>query len=51
MPIIAPPLSGHRSSVEDNLTSSTGSAGESKMFKELFSTANKSKGIAGIIIE
>ena len=39
----------HRSSVEESLT---GSAGESNMFKELFTTANnKSKGIAGMTFD
>jgi hypothetical protein len=41
-------ISGHRSSVEESLT---GSAGESSMFKELFTTANKSKGIAGMTFD
>jgi hypothetical protein len=40
-------LGNHRSSMEENITGS----GESKMFKELFTTANKSKGIAGIAFE
>lgn len=39
-------MSGHRSSIEDNLNNS---GGESSMFKELFTTANK--GIAGISFE
>ena len=39
-------ISGHRSSVEESLS---GSAGESSMFKELFTTANK--GIAGMSFE
>lgn len=46
-PIVS--LSNHRGSMpmDDSLTGS----GESKMFKELFTTANKSKGIAGIAFE
>jgi hypothetical protein len=45
LPIIS--LTNHRSSIEENISGS----GESKMFKELFTTANKSKGIAGIAFE
>lgn len=42
-------MGSHRSSVEDSLSTSGG--GESKMFKELFTTANKTKGIAGIAFD
>ena len=44
-PIVS--LGNHRSSMDEN----TSGSGESKMFKELFTTANKSKGIAGIAFE
>jgi hypothetical protein len=40
-------LDNPRTSMEESISVS----GESKMFKELFTTANKSKGIAGIAFE